>query len=95
MWDFIKGLLGNYKGEQRTVPLVPIVPSETVPSVSNALQIPAIWECTQKIVRAMACLPIELLRETDKDGNTEVVRSGPLYHLLSESPNANMTPGSG
>lgn len=92
MWNFIKGLLGNYTGEQRSAPLVPIAPAETESTVSNALQIPAIWECTQKIVRAMACLPIELLRETDQDGNTEVVRSGPLYHLLSESPNANMTP---
>ena len=66
MWNFIKGLLGNYTGEQRSAPLVPIAPAETESTVSNALQIPAIWECTQK--------------------------SGPLYHLLSESPNANMTP---
>lgn len=92
MWSFIKGLLGNYKGQQRTTPYTSITPTDTAPSVSNALQIPAVWECTQKIVKAMACMPLDLLREVDQEGNTEVIRSGQLFHLLSESPNANMTP---
>ena len=45
MWDFIKGLLGNYKGPQRDAPYTSITKAETAPTVSNALQIPAVWEC--------------------------------------------------
>ena len=78
MWSFIKGLLGNYKGQQRTTPYTSITPTDTAPSVSNALQIPAVWECTQKIVKAMACMPLDLLREVDREGNTETIRSGQL-----------------
>lgn len=92
MWSWIKGLLGNYKGQQQTKPLAPIFPTATTSSVNNALQIPAIWECTQKIIKAMACLPCDLLREVDADGNTELIRSGQLYELLNRRPNANMTP---
>lgn len=92
MWSWIKGILGDYKGEQVTKPLCPIFPTDTRPSVNNALQIPAIWECTQKIIRAMACLPCDLLREVDDEGNTEQIRSGQLYDLLNRRPNAHMTP---
>jgi HK97 family phage portal protein len=92
MWSWIKGLLGNYKGQQQTKPLAPIFPTATTSSVNNALQIPAIWECAQKIIKAMACLPCDLLREVDADGNTELIRSGQLYELLNRRPNASMTP---
>lgn len=92
MWDFIKGLLGNYKGPQRDAPYTSITQAETAPTVSNALQIPAVWECVQKIVRAMSCMPLDLLRVIDEDGNMEPVRSGELHRLLTESPNACMTP---
>lgn len=79
MWDFIKGLLGNYKGPQRDAPYTSITQAETAPTVSNALQIPAVWECVQKIVRAMSCMPLDLLRVIDEDGNMEPVRSGELH----------------
>ena len=92
MWSWIKGLLGNYQGEQVTKPIAPIVETPTPASVNNVLQIPAIWECVNKITRAMSCLPIDVLKIVDDEGNTEQVTEGSLHYLLAVSPNAYMTP---
>jgi len=92
MWSWIRGLLGNYQGTQVTKPLSPIVDTPTPASVNNILQIPAIWECVNKITRAMSCLPLDVLKIVDDEGNTEQVTEGPLHYLLDVSPNAYMTP---
>lgn len=92
MWNWLKGLLGNYQGEQHTKPLAPIVPDTTPATVNNILQIPAIWECVNKITKAMSCLPCDVLRIVDDDGNTELVEDGQLFFLLNRSPNNYMTP---
>lgn len=92
MWSWIKGLLGNYEGEQVTKPLAPIVPHTKPATVNNVLQIPAIWECVNKIVRSMSGLPIDILKVVDDDGNTEMVKTGQLYYLLNKQPNSYMTP---
>lgn len=91
MWSWIKGLLGNYEGEQVTKPLAPIVPHTKPATVNNVLQIPAIWECVNKIVRSMSGLPIDILKTIDDDGNTEIVKTGQLYYLLNKQPNSYMT----
>lgn len=92
MWSWIKGLLGNYNGEQRTKPVAPIVPHTKPATVNNILQIPAIWECVNKIVRSMSGLPIDILKIVDDDDNTEIIKSGQLFDLLNRQPNAYMTP---
>ena len=69
MWNWIKGLLGNYQGQQITKPLAPIVPNTKPATVNNILQIPAIWECVTKITRSMSGLPIDILRKIDDEGN--------------------------
>ena len=92
LWSWIKGLLGNYQGVQQTKPVTQIAEHTTPPTVSNILQIPAIWECVNKITKAMACLPMDVLRVVDEDGNTELVTDGYLHNLLNVSPNAYMTP---
>ena len=92
LWSWIKGLLGNYQGVQQTKPVTQIAEHTTPPTVSNILQIPAIWECVNKITKAMSCMPIDVLRVVDDDGNTELVSDGYLPHLLNVSPNAFMTP---
>ena len=92
LWSWIKGLLGNYQGVQVTKPVTQIAEHTTPPTVSNILQIPAIWECVNKITKAMACLPMDVLRVVDEDGNTELVTDGYLHNLLNVSPNAFMTP---
>lgn len=92
MWNWIKGLLGNYQGVQQTKPLAPIVENTTPATVSNILQIPAIWECVNKITKAMSCLPCDVLKIVDDEGNTELMKDGQLFFLLNRSPNAYMTP---
>ena len=92
LWSWIKGLLGNYQGIQQTKPVTQIAEHTTPPTVSNILQIPAIWECVNKITKAMCCLPMDVLRVVDEDGNTELVTDGYLHNLLNVSPNAFMTP---
>ena len=92
LWSWIKGLLGNYQGVQVTKPVTQIAEHTTPPTVSNILQIPAIWECVNKITKAMACLPMDVLKIVDDDGNTELVTDGYLHNLLNVSPNAFMTP---
>ena len=92
LWSWIKGLLGNYQGIQQTKPVTQIAEHTTPPTVSNILQIPASWECVNKITKAMACLPMDVLRVVDEDGNTELVADGYLHNLLNVSPNAFMTP---
>ena len=92
MFNWIKGLLGNYQGIQHTKPVTQIAESTTPATVSNILQIPAIWECVNKITKAMSCLPIDVLKIVDDEGNTEVVKTGYLHDLLNVSPNAYMTP---
>lgn len=91
MWNWIKGLLGNYQGQQITKPLAPIVPHTKPATVNNILQIPAIWECVTKITRSMSGLPIDILKKIDDEGNTEPITTGPLYTLLNYQPNAYMT----
>ena len=91
MWNWIKGLMGNYKGQQITKPLAPIVPNTKPATVNNILQIPAIWECVTKITRSMSGLPIDILKRVDDEGNTEAITTGPLYTLLNRQPNAYMT----
>lgn len=92
LWSWIKGLLGNYQGVQQTKPVTQIAEHTTPPTVSNILQIPAIWECVNKITKAMSCLPMDVLQTVDDDGNTELVSDGYLFNLLNVSPNAFMTP---
>lgn len=92
MWSWIKGLLGNYEGQQINKPIVPIVPHTKPATVNNILQIPAIWECVNKITRSMSGLPIDILEKIDDDENLERVSSGQLFELLNRQPNAYMTP---
>ena len=40
----------------------------------------------------MSCLPCDVLRIVDDDGNTELVEDGQLFFLLNRSPNNYMTP---
>lgn len=91
MFSFLKGLLGQYKGYQRTQPFVPIVEDVKPATVNNVLQIPAIWQCVNKIAGTMATLPCDVLK-VGEDGRTEIDRDCHLHYLLSERPNKDMTP---
>lgn len=91
MFSFLKGLLGQYRGYQRKDPLTPIAENVRPATVSNILQIPAIWQCVSKIANTIACLPCDVLRQSE-DGRMEPDRDCQLYYLLGVKPNRNMTP---
>ena len=91
MFSFLKGLLGQYRGEQRSQPYASIVEDVKPATVNNVLQIPAIWQCVNKIANTMASLPCDVLK-VDPDGRTEVDKECHLHYLLAEHPNRDMTP---
>lgn len=92
MWSWLTGLFGSYRGTQRREPYAPISEHTAPVTIQSALQIPAVWECVNKITRSMSCLPIDVLEVIDRDGNTRRDESGRLYRLLNVSPNASQTP---
>ena len=92
MWTWLTGLFGSYRGNQRRSPFVPIAEHTQPVTIQSALQIPAVWECVNKITRSMSGLPIDVLEVIDRDGNTRRDETGRLYRLLNVSPNAFQTP---
>ena len=92
MWTWLTGLFGSYRGTQRRSPFVPIAEHTQPVTIQSALQIPAVWECVNKITRSMSGLPIDVLEVIDRDGNTRRDETGRLYRLLNVSPNAFQTP---
>lgn len=59
-------------------------------TVDSALQLSAVWACVNLISRTVATLPLNLYRRLP-DGGREVARDHPLYALLHDMPNADMT----
>lgn len=59
-------------------------------TVRNALAIPAVFACVRAISEDVAKLPLVLYRETDGRGK-ERVKNHPLYRILRDRPNPNMT----
>ena len=92
MWTWLTGLFGSYRGTQRRSPYVPIAEHTQPVTIQSALQIPAVWECVNKITRSMSGLPIDVLEVIDRDGNTRRDESSRLYRLLNVSPNTFQTP---
>ena len=91
MFNFIKGLFGQYRGYQRTEPAVAIVPEVRAPTIDNLLQIPEIWNSVGKIANTMASLPCDVLKIAE-NGRTEIDKDCDLFYLLSRKPNKDMTP---
>lgn len=91
MFNFLKGLFGNYKGYQQTKPNYPIVDDTKPATVDNVMQIPGVWQCVSKICNTIASLPCDVLKITDT-GHTELDRACHLAYLLNVSPNKDMTP---
>lgn len=91
MFNFIKGLFGQYRGYQRTEPALTMVPEVKAPTIDNLLQIPEIWNCVSKIANTMASLPCDVLKIAE-NGRTEIDKDCDLFYLLSRKPNKDMTP---
>lgn len=59
-------------------------------SVDGALQVAAVWACIRLISETVATLPLILYRK-DARGQRSVASEHPLYELLHDAPNADMT----
>lgn len=80
-----RGAVGN-PNKDITSSSAPYYPE---PGINAALQLSVVWSCTRLIAETIATLPLlvyERVGETRK-----IARDHPLYFLLHDSPNADMT----
>jgi HK97 family phage portal protein len=59
-------------------------------SIDTAMQLSAVWSCATLIAHTVATLPL-MIYERDKDDFGVLNRDYPLYPILHDSPNAEMT----
>lgn len=57
---------------------------------TTALQISAVFACCKILAESVACLPLHVYRQDGK-GNKALATEHPLYYLLHDSPNPEMT----
>ena len=85
------GTTGDHSGWQNNSPMVSIVDGSVPYSPDMALQIPAVWACIDLLSHTIAALPCDVFR-FDSKGNKVADKNCNLNYILSESPNADMTP---
>ncbi len=56
----------------------------------SAMQMTAVHSCVRILAEAIACLPLHLYRYTE-NGDKVKATDHPLYHLLHDEPNPEMT----
>jgi HK97 family phage portal protein len=59
-------------------------------SVDSSLQIGTVWACVRLISQTIATLPLHVF-QTDRTGHGVIAPDHPLYRLLHDKPNADMT----
>lgn len=65
--------------------------SGITPNVDLALSLSAVWGCVRKISETIATMPIQMFEVTESGGTRAVRYEHPLYYILHDSPNADMT----
>ena len=59
-------------------------------NTTTALQLSAVFACVKILAESVACLPLHVY-ETDAKGNKVLATKHPLYYLLHDAPNPEMT----
>ena len=59
-------------------------------SERSAMQMTAVYACVRILSEAVACLPVHLYKYNDVGGKEKAIEH-PLYHLLHDEPNPEMT----
>lgn len=59
-------------------------------TVNTALQVATVWACVRLLAQTIATLPMQVYRR-GADGQRAVAKDHPLYALLHDQPNADMT----
>ena len=57
---------------------------------TTALQLSVVFACVKILAESIACLPLHVY-ETDGKGNKTLATSHPLYFLLHDAPNSEMS----
>jgi len=67
--------------------------TDQTPRIDRALQLSTVWSCVRLVSNAVSTLPLMLYERTEVNGreSRRVAREHPLYRLLHDSPNADMT----
>ena len=84
------GGMGDRAGYQYTKPVTSPISTRTL-GPDSAVQIAAVWACVDLLARTMASLPCDVFIIGD-DGSRQVDTKCNLHWLLTQSPNALMTP---
>lgn len=66
---------------------------DNTPKIDRALQLSVVWACVKLIASAISTLPLIIYERTEVAGreSRRVAGDHPLYRLLHDSPNADMT----
>lgn len=66
---------------------------DSTPRIDRALQLSTVWACVKLKSNAISTLPLFIYERTEVNGreSRRVAREHPLYRLLHDSPNADMT----
>jgi HK97 family phage portal protein len=66
---------------------------DNTPRIDRALQLSTVWACVKLKSNAISTLPLFIYERTEVNGreSRRVAREHPLYRLLHDSPNADMT----
>lgn len=87
----ILGAQGDHAGYQMNKPMTqPISRARTI-GPDGAMQIAAVWACVDLLARTMASLPCDVYT-VEADGTRRADTKCNLHYLLTQSPNAVMTP---
>lgn len=96
IFDFFKGLFKSRDKPQNSyyysgAPFLfgRSISGKTV-NETTALQISAVFACCKILAESVACLPLHVYQQDDK-GNKTLATKHPLYYLLHDSPNPEMT----
>ena len=89
-WFGRGGALGESAGVQNDSPSVALGSDLLNVGVDGALQLSTVWACIDRRATTVASLPFFVY--ASKDGQRTLARDSRLYALMSDSPNARMTP---
>ena len=89
-WFGRGGALGESAGVQNDSPSVALGSDLLNVGVDGALQLSTVWACIDRRATTVASLPFFVY--ASKDGQRTLARDSRLYSLMSDSPNARMTP---
>ena len=82
--------MGESAGVQNDSPSVALGSDLLNVGVDGALQLSTVWACIDRRATTVASLPFFVY--ASKDGQRTLARDSRLYSLMSDSPNARMTP---